>query len=137
MLVHAAAEAPMECCGLLAGREETVTQIYQIRNLPPDDPQFIEKFADLDVPRDPRLRYLMDPREQMWAFKNIRHNGLTLLGIYHSHPHSPAYPSATDIRLAFYPDPCYLIVSLKDESPVVNCFRILDGKVEAAPYEVR
>src|SRR5581483_4154620 len=100
MISHAQSEAPNECCGLLGGRGEIVEEIYRITNLPADDP----KIADLKVPADRRFRYMMDPKEQLLAFKKMREGGTTLVGIYHSHPHSPAYPSATDVRLAFYSD---------------------------------
>jgi proteasome lid subunit RPN8/RPN11 len=52
------------------------------------------------------------------------------VGIYHSHPRSPAEPSQTDINLAHYPHWTYLIVSLADEEPVVRAWRIADGRVE-------
>lgn len=125
MIAHAQAEAPNECCGLLAGREGIAGAIYPISNLPSDDP----KVADLQVPPDRRFRYVMDPKEQLQAFKKMRQEGIDLVGIYHSHPHSPAYPSATDARLAFYPEAHYLIISLKEKAPEVRAFRIVDQKI--------
>ena len=66
----------------------------------------------------------------MDAMTNMRDNRLDLLVIYHSHPRTEAYPSATDIRLAYYPESYYLIISLKHpEQPEANLFRIVDGKV--------
>ena len=61
---------------------------------------------------------------------------LELGGIYHSHTHSPAYPSQTDINLALHPQATYLIIGLADEEPEVNAFRIVDGKVEDEPIEL-
>ena len=53
------------------------------------------------------------------------------MAIYHSHTASEAYPSPTDVRLAFWPEAYYLLVSLADAaSPVVRAFRILDGAVK-------
>ncbi len=124
MLSHARREAPDECCGLLAGVGLDVTALYQIANLPADDPAV----ADMDVPSDRRLRYVMDPKAQLAAFKKMRQDGQTLLAIYHSHPHSPAYPSATDVRLAVYPDVRYIILSLCEE-PAIRAFRIAGQEV--------
>lgn len=125
MIAHAQAEAPDECCGLLSGKENMVSEIYRIGNLPADDPAI----ADLKVPPDRRLRYVMDPKEQLRAFKAMRESGTELLAIYHSHPHSPAYPSATDVRLAFYTEAHYLIISLEKEKPEVRGFRMIDQKI--------
>lgn len=125
MITHARAEAPNECCGLLSGKENVVSEIYKIGNLPADDPAV----ADLKVPPDRRFRYVMDPKEQLRAFKTMRTSGTELLAIYHSHPHSPAYPSATDVRLAFYTDTYYLIISLEKEKPEIRTFRIIDQKI--------
>lgn len=132
MIAHAQAEAPNECCGLLAGKGNVVSEIYKIGNLPADDPSV----ADLELPSDRRLRYFMNPQEQIQAFKEMRKNGTDLLAIYHSHPHSPAYPSATDLRLAFYTDAHYLIISLEKEKPAVHAFRIIDQKMTEAAIEV-
>lgn len=125
MISHARTEAPNECCGLLAGREGVISKIYKISNLSADDPAI----ADLKVPPDRRFRYVMDPREQLRAFKEMREGGTELLAIYHSHPHSPAYPSATDVRLAFYSETHYLIISLKSGSPEIRAFRIIDQEI--------
>lgn len=126
MIKHAKAESPNECCGLLAGTGESVKDIYKIQNIPVSDPSAL----DLKVPSDRRFRYVMDPKEQIGAFKKMRKNGTEMLAIYHSHPESPAYPSATDVRLAFYPDTHYLIISLeKKEAPVVRAFLIADEKI--------
>ncbi|TAK10142.1 MAG: M67 family peptidase [Candidatus Manganitrophaceae bacterium] len=132
LIAHAQAEAPNECCGLLAGKEGVVSEMYQIANLPAEDPAI----ADLKVPPDRRFRYVMDPKEQLRAFKEMRKGGTELLAIYHSHPHSPAYPSATDVRLAFYADVHYLIISLEKEKPMVRAFRIIDQKITEANIEV-
>jgi len=134
MISHAEADAPNECCGLLAGKEGKIEEIYAIANLPADDP----KIADMQVPQDRRFRYVMDPKEQLLAFKTMRKNGTELSGIYHSHPHSPAYPSATDVRLAFYPEVYYLIISLEmKEKPEVRCFQIVDEKITELVIEGR
>ncbi len=148
IIAHAQLEAPNECCGLLAGittsadrtptagavseREGVVTHIYLIQNLPSDDPRII----DLNIPSDRRVRYMMDPGEQFCAIRNMREKELTLMGIYHSHPHSVAYPSATDLRLAFYSDLFYLIISLAQNPPDLRAFWIVDQKIAEEGVEM-
>lgn len=120
MLDHAKSEAPLECCGLLAGRNQTAERVYTMTN--------IEKSP---------VRYMIDPKEQFAAFKEMRADQIELLAIYHSHPHSAAYPSATDVRLAYYDEAVYLIVSLNPAGrPVVNGFRIVNQKITEEPFEV-
>ena len=132
MISHAKAEAPNECCGLLGGRNGEVTHIYRIRNLEDSD-----RIQELKIPRDRTMRYFMDERQMMDAMGNMRDNDLELLIIYHSHPQTEAYPSATDIRLAYYPDSQYLIISLRNShSPEANLFRIVDGKVSPSELKI-
>ena len=71
----------------------------------------------------------MDPKEQLQIFKKMRELGTGMIGIFHSHVASEAYPSQKDVRLAFYPDVSYLIVSLSDmKKPVLRSYRIRDEK---------
>ena len=75
--------------------------------------------------------YEIDPAELIeLEFHTMPEKKTELVAIYHSHPVSPAFPSATDIALAFWPDAIYVICSLADpEQPVVRGFRIRDGDV--------
>jgi proteasome lid subunit RPN8/RPN11 len=67
----------------------------------------------------------------------IEDQGWTLGGIYHSHTRSAAYPSQTDVNLAFYPDALYVIVSVEDPAkPDVRAFRIVDGKIDEAEIAI-
>ncbi len=117
---HARQEAPRECCGLLGGRDYEVECAYRITNTEPGV-----------------TRYLMDAEEQFRAFRDLDERGLELVGIYHSHPATQAYPSQTDTSLAFYPDSVYLICSLQvPEQPVVRAFRILDGEIQEIPIDI-
>jgi proteasome lid subunit RPN8/RPN11 len=114
---HARQEYPNECCGLLAGRGARVERVFRGQN------------AD----RSP-YTYRLDPQEQLRFFKEMDADGLELLGIYHSHTQSPAYPSRTDVAKALYPDAVYVIVSLHDGSQTtqrleMRAFRIKDGTV--------
>jgi [CysO sulfur-carrier protein]-S-L-cysteine hydrolase len=80
--------------------------------------------------------FMMDPREQFAVMKEMRGKGLEMLAIYHSHPESPARPSAEDIRLALTPNVSHVIVSLEvPNNPVLKSFRITAGRVE--PEEVK
>jgi proteasome lid subunit RPN8/RPN11 len=118
---HTQAEAPNEACGLLAGIAQHVIQVLPATN----------------VARNPRVEYLMDPQSQIRHFQAIEEQGLELLGIYHSHPASPAYPSPTDLSMAFYPETVYAIVSLtENQSPVMRTFRIVDSQVEEVAFKV-
>jgi len=124
MIAQAQNEHPNECCGLLAGKDGRVTQIYKMTNI-----------------QHSPVNYLMDPREQFTAFKDMRKREVELLAIYHSHPHTQAYPSKTDVRLAYYPDAVYLIMSLEDKAkPVLMGYRISQdgaGTIKPEPFEIR
>lgn len=123
MIAHAKAGLPNEACGLIAGlRAEggaTVCEIYLLRNTD----QSPEHFS-------------MDPEEQFAAISDMRKKGLVMLGNFHSHPSTPARPSAEDIRLAFDPSLSYLIISLKDNEPCLKSFSIRKGAVTEETYKV-
>ena len=106
-------EHPNEACGLIAGADSTASRLFPMTN----------------AERSPVI-YRMDPAEQLRVFNEIDSAGLDLVAIYHSHTRSPAYPSSTDVNLAYYPEAVYLIVSLRDvDNPDLRSFRITDGKV--------
>ena len=121
MVQHALEEDPNECCGILAGAGGIVLQHYRITN----------------TERSP-YRYSMDGRELNQVLRELDDNGWEMQVIYHSHTHSPAYPSDTDVRLAAnWPDPYYLLVSLMDkQSPDVRLFTIWDGAVSEEPVVI-
>ena len=78
----------------------------------------------------PTTRYLIDPREQLRAFRTMDERGEELVAIYHSHPASQPYPSPTDRAEAHYPDAIYVLLSLRTADPEVRAFRIdADGAV--------
>jgi proteasome lid subunit RPN8/RPN11 len=80
--------------------------------------------------------YAMEPRELLRAVRTIEDAGWGMV-IYHSHTHTRAYPSATDVRLAAYPEALYLIVTLQDrDAPAARAFTILDGEVAEVPVRV-
>lgn len=121
LVAHAQESFPNECCGLLAGREGRVKRIFRGTNLD----------------KSP-YTYLMDPKEQLAAFKEMEAGGLDLLAIYHSHTQTAAYPSKTDVAKAYYPDAVYVIVSLKDQGqPAIKGYRIMDGQIADVKVTVR
>lgn len=106
---------PNEICGILAGKNYKVLKIYQMNN----------------TSDNPRFCYFIDPKEQLMVFKNMRKENMELVGIYHSHPETEAYPSKRDIELAFYPEAIYVIISLQNEdNPSVRGFRIVNGRIK-------
>ena len=117
---HAEAEYPLEACGILGGREGRSAQVYPLPN--------VERSA---------IRYAADPEAQLQAMLEVEGRGWEIMAIYHSHPASPAYPSATDLEMAYYPEALTLIVSLADvEHPVLRAFRIMEGRIEEVPVRV-
>ena len=116
MLKHCREGLPNEACGLIggvvAGDKRTIKKVYLLTNID----QSNEHFS-------------MDPKEQLEAVKDMRSNGLTLLGNFHSHPESPSRPSEEDKRLAYDSKVNYLILSLMDnDNPVLNAFWIDEEK---------
>ncbi|HUW96685.1 MAG TPA: M67 family metallopeptidase [Anaerolineae bacterium] len=108
MISHARDEAPREACGILAGRNGRVLRIYRTRN----------------ASRSP-TSYSLGPDQQFRVFKDIENRGLELLGIYHSHPSSPATPSDRDVEQAYYPEVSYILISVADPAEAqVRAFRI-------------
>jgi proteasome lid subunit RPN8/RPN11 len=114
MIAHARSALPAESCGLLAGgvsgEEKTVEEIYCLSNT--------DKSAE---------HFSMAPEEQFAAIADMRKKGYVLLGNFHSHPSTPARPSAEDIRLAFDPSLSYVILSLMDREPEIKSFSIRGG----------
>jgi proteasome lid subunit RPN8/RPN11 len=121
MVAHSRAGYPNEACGILAGKKEgEATSFFPMTN------------TDRSA-----VSYFMDPKEQLAVFKRLRNESLKMLGIVHSHVASEAYPSQKDVRLAFYPDVSYLIVSLSDmEKPVLRSFRIADEAVKEEDIKI-
>jgi proteasome lid subunit RPN8/RPN11 len=119
LVAHARADAPNECCGMIASRDGEAVAVHRATNTAASP-----------------LRYVIDGKEQYQIQTAIEDAGLDLGAIYHSHTRSAPEPSETDINLAFYPEALYVIVGVKDEMPDVRAWRIVDGKVTPAPLEV-
>ena len=120
MVDHARAEAPNECCGMVATSDGQAVKVYRAVNAAASP-----------------LRYEIDGAEQYRIQMDIDDAGHDLGAIYHSHTRSKPYPSQTDINLAFYPEALYVIVGLAGEEPEVRAFAIRDGQVTEAELEVQ
>jgi proteasome lid subunit RPN8/RPN11 len=86
---------------------------------------------------NPATRYLIDPQDHITARREARQRGLTVVGFYHSHPLSRAWPSPTDIAEANYADALYVIVSLERDPADVRGFRIEEGRVMEVSLETK
>jgi [CysO sulfur-carrier protein]-S-L-cysteine hydrolase len=80
--------------------------------------------------------YTVDPKDHLRADRDAEDRGLEIIGVVHSHTHTEAYPSPTDVAQA--PDPSwhYVIVSLKREAPVLRSYRVVDGEITEEPVVV-
>jgi proteasome lid subunit RPN8/RPN11 len=106
-------EFPNECCGLIAAEAGAPVKVFAMKN------------ADASP-----ATYRLDGKQQLRIFQEMDDRGWELWAIYHSHTHSEAYPSDTDVRLAFYPDARYILLSLADrKDPVIRSFWIVDDEV--------
>jgi proteasome lid subunit RPN8/RPN11 len=121
VIAHARAEAPNECCGLIASRDGVAVSVRPVRNIHASP-----------------LRFEMDGMEQYRAQQAIEDEGLEIQAIYHSHTRSAPVPSQTDVNLAsrWWPDPVWLIVGLENDEPDVRAWRIADGAVSETGLEV-
>lgn len=120
MITHAREDDPNECCGVIAGQGGAAKQLYRAVN------------AEASP-----YRYNVDPKDLLRIYRDIEGHDWDVLVIYHSHTHTEAFPSRTDVSLAAWPDAYYVIVSLENKSePVVRAFRITDGKITEEDLKV-
>ncbi len=112
MLAEARSRPDEESCGLLAGREGTISVVLPARNA-----------------LGSATAYEVGPEELFDLFRRMRAEGLEHLGIYHSHPRGQNLPSPRDIERAFYPEAAYFILSPRADDPrSVRAFRIVAGQ---------
>ena len=118
MVAHCLTGLPDEACGLLVGDPETGAAVTCV--------------PTRNVAASARL-YTVDPKEHLRADRAAEAAGHAVIGVFHSHTHTDAYPSPTDVAQA--PDPTwhYVLVSLRDVVPVVRSYRIVDGVIEEEP----
>jgi proteasome lid subunit RPN8/RPN11 len=120
VIAHAREAAPAECCGLLLGTPDAVNESRRARNLATDP-----------------NRFLIDPGDHIDARREARTRGIDVVGFYHSHPHSAAVPSETDLAEASYADCLYLIVSLADERAAASFYRLETGGFREEQCEIQ
>jgi proteasome lid subunit RPN8/RPN11 len=119
IISHCREVYPNEACGILAGKDGIVEKVYKMTNI-----------------ESSSVTYMMDSREQFAVMKELRKEGLEMVAIYHSHPYTDASPSQRDIKLAFYPDSVYLIISLINKEPKIKAFSIIDEQVKEVEMKV-
>jgi len=119
IVAHCFDGLPDEACGLLGGPltddfepAGTVTSVFPCRN------------ADASA-----RTYTVDSRDLIKAMRAAESDGGELIGVWHSHTHTDAYPSDTDVRQAAEPGWVYVLVSLKHPDPVMRAYRIRDGEI--------
>jgi proteasome lid subunit RPN8/RPN11 len=118
MVAHLLEERPNEGCGLVAGQDGTVSKVIRMSNAAGSP-----------------MRYALEPSEQFAAYRLIEDESLELAGVFHSHTHTEAYPSPTDVRLASEDVP-YIIVSLAREPADIRAFRILKASWDAPDGDI-
>ncbi len=121
MVGHAYDGLPDEACGLLAGPPGagSATTFYPCRN----------------AAESSRV-YTIDPKDHLRADRDADAKGLEILGVMHSHTHTDAYPSPTDVEQAPVPGWHYVIVSLRQEAPVLRSYRITEGTIAEEPVAI-
>ena len=121
-ILHQAQVSPdTEVCGLISAKQGRPQRCIPVPN----------------VSDQPQRLFAMDPKSQIDALRDLREQNEELFGIYHSHPYSPAEPSATDLDQANYPDALYVIVSLDTKGVLeMRGFRLKDGKAEQVELEI-
>lgn len=125
LVAHARDDLPNECCGMIGGRDGVATSVHRATNTEASP-----------------FMYVMDPREQLRIMDAIDEAGEELLAVYHSHTRSAAYPSRTDVELAFFAQTLYVIVSLQDpEAPEIRAFHLrrdapAESAISEAPVEI-
>jgi proteasome lid subunit RPN8/RPN11 len=120
IVAHARRDAPNECCGVVAGHDGAITGVHPVTNV----------FAS-------PLRFQLDPVEQYRITEQIEERGEAMIGSYHSHIKSEAYPSQTDVnQWDPWPELIHLICSIAPSDPVVRAFEVSDKQVSEISLEV-
>jgi proteasome lid subunit RPN8/RPN11 len=109
---------PLECCGLLGGRDFRALSCHPMRNRA----------------SRPEAEFFAAPEDLFEAMRELRQAGEEIVGIYHSHPRGPAEPSETDIRMAYYPSVAQIIIVPGDPS-LVRSFLIDNTRVRSIAIE--
>jgi len=121
MLAHCYDGLPLEACGLIGGVPAT------------GDGSIC--YPTANVAASARV-YTVDPLQHLRADRHAESRGLEIIGVFHSHTHTDAYPSPTDVRQATDPGWHYVLVSLRDTHPVLRSYQIRDSVITEEPVEV-
>lgn len=116
---------PNEACGLLVGPMVDGVPTGRVTEARPTNN------ADASA-----VTYTVDPRDLLSAMRAAEARGEEIVGVWHSHTHTDAYPSPTDVRQAVDPSWFYVIVSLRDGAPVLRAYRIRDAEITEVPVEL-
>ena len=124
LIAHARADFPAEACGIIGGSQrDGMQQASCVIQLP-------------NSAAVATVRYTIEPRAFLAAYRRIESAGHELIAIYHSHPHGDPIPSATDLAEASWPEAAYLIVGLRDfDSPQIAAWQIRRG--QATPIAIQ
>lgn len=114
MFAHCIREFPLEACGLL-GLDQLSGQVAAV-------------YPCKNVAESAKL-YTVDPRDFLRVDRQCESEGLVVGGVYHSHTHTAAYPSPTDLAAAPDPNWFYFLVSLRDPEPVLRSFELADETI--------
>ncbi len=121
LLTQAQNSPETEVCGLISSRNGQPVKVYPVAN----------------IASEPGRLFQMDPEGLIDAMRRIREQDEELFAIYHSHPHSPAVPSATDLQQAEYPDALYLIISLDTKGVLeMRGYRLNNSTLEEIKLEI-
>ena len=115
IVAHCLDGYPLEACGLLAGHLGERGEVERV-------------YPTANSAASARL-YTVEPRDLLRADRDATAAGLELIGVWHSHTHTEAYPSPTDVAQAPDPEWHYVIVSLRDTDPVLRSYIIANGKI--------
>ena len=116
---------PDEACGLLTGRLDGTEP----------DGRITAAVPCANAERSART-YTVDPRDMLRVMREAEARGDDIVGVWHSHTHTDAYPSPTDVRLAVDPSWICAIVSLRDGVPMLRAYRIRDGAIAEIPIAI-
>jgi proteasome lid subunit RPN8/RPN11 len=128
MVAHTLDGLPLEACGLLAAAPPSRSESRS----GPDQSLAVAVYPCRNAAESAKL-YEVHPLDHLRADRDAEDRGLEIVGVYHSHTHTDAYPSPTDVAQA--PDPTwhYVLVSLREDEPMVRSYRIVDGAVTEEP----
>jgi proteasome lid subunit RPN8/RPN11 len=121
MVAHCIKGLPDEACGLLVGAYggDEATHLFPMRNAAAS-----------------AMVYELDPKEMLGVDRQAQALGADIMGVFHSHTHTDAYPSPTDVAQASDPGWHYVLVSLRDTHPVVRSYLIVDGTITEEEVQV-